>query len=155
MLFQALWLSIVPFQHLPYVPTLASLLSVCLELAVLRLQSLSPHSPRSISLSLRCLKSSFLVISLLQDSFWIVSRVILQTLGPFLPPSNPCLYSHDDIVLWNGSLFCHICPWEVAKGSFSEHWPFYLVLTLLLGEMLVVARNGPHGGKLRLWGEGW
>jgi len=155
MLFQALWLSIVHFQHYPYVPALALSLSLHLELAVLPLQSLTPHNPRSISLSLRCIKSVFPVISPLQASFWIVSRAMLPTLGPFLPPSHCCLYSTDDVVGWNALLICHICPLEVAKGSFSERWPLYLVLTLLLGKMLDVARNGPHGGKLRLLCQGW
>jgi len=40
-------------------------------------------------------------------------------------------------------------------GSFSEHWPLYLVLTSFLGEMLDVARHGPHGGKLGLVCQGW
>jgi len=135
MLFQALWLSIVHFQHYPYVPALALSLSLRLELAVLPLRSLAPHNPRSISLSLRCLKSAFPVISPLQASFWIISCAMLPTLGPFVPPSHSCLCSPDDVVGWNALSICHICPPEVAKGSFSEHWPLYLVLNLLLGEM--------------------
>jgi len=31
----------------------------------------------------------------------------------------------------------------------------YLVLTLLLGKMLDVARYGPYGGKLHLLCQGW
>jgi hypothetical protein len=31
----------------------------------------------------------------------------------------------------------------------------YIVLTMLLSEMLDVARNGPHGDKLRLLCQGW
>ena len=155
MLFQALWLSIITFQHFPYIPALGSSLSRRLELAFLPLQSLTLHDPPSISLSLHCLKSVFPVFSPPQASFWIVSCAMLPTLGPFLPPSHSCLYSHDDIIVSNASLICHICPPVVAKGSFSEHWLLYLVLTLLLGEMLDIARNGLHGGKLRLLCQGW
>jgi len=42
----------------------------------------------------------------------------------------------------------------VKKSSFSEHSPSYHVLTLLLGEMLDVARYGPHRGKLSLLCQG-
>jgi len=155
MLFEALWLSIVPFQHFPYDPALASSLSLHLELAFLPLRSLAPHNPWSISLSLRCLKSAFPINFPAQASFWIVICAMLPTLGPFLHPSHSCLYLPDDVVVWNALSICHISPPEVAKGSFSEHWPLCLVLTLLLGEMLDVARNGPHGGKLRLLCQGW
>jgi len=155
MLFQALWLSIVHFQHYPCVPALALSLSLSLELAVLPLRSLAPHDPQSISLSLRCLQCPFPMVSPLQASFWIVTCAMLAMVGPFLPTSHSCLYSPDDVVGWNASSICHICPPEVAKGSFSDHWPLYLVLTLLLGEMLDDARNGPHGGKLRLLCQGW
>jgi hypothetical protein len=61
----------------------------------------------------------------------------------------------DDIVVWNSSSICNICLPEVANGSVSEDWPMYLVLTLLFGEMLDVARNGPHGGKMGLLWQGW
>jgi hypothetical protein len=57
--------------------------------------------------------------------------------------------------VWNAALICHICLPGVVKGSFSQHWPFYLVLTLLLGEMFDIAWNGPHGGKLNLLCQGW
>jgi hypothetical protein len=57
--------------------------------------------------------------------------------------------------MWNDSLICYICPLEVAHGSDSDHWPSYAVLTLLLCEMLDVAKNGPDGGKLRLLCQGW
>jgi len=43
----------------------------------------------------------------------------------------------------------------VAKWSVLEHWPLYVVLTLLLGEMLDVVICGPHRGKLRLLCQGW
>ena len=55
----------------------------------------------------------------------------------------------------DSSSICSIYPLEVANDSFSEHCPLYIVLTLLLGEMLDVARYGPHGGKLRLLCQGW
>jgi len=155
MLFQALWLSIVPFQHFPYVPALASSLSPRLELAFMPLRSLTPHNSQSISLSLRCLRSAFPVVSPPQAFFWIISYAMPPTLRPFLPLSHSCLDSPNDVVVWNASLICHICPPEVAKGSFSEYWPLYYVWTLLLGEMLDVARNEPHGGKLRLLCHGW
>jgi len=155
MLFQALWLSIVPFEHYPYVPALALLLSLRLELAVLPLRSLAPHNPRLISLSLHCLKSAFPVVSRLQASLCAISCAMLPTLRHFLPPSQSCLYSPDDVVVWNALEICHIGPLEVAKGSFSEHWPLYRVLTLLLADMLDVARNGPHWGKLHLLGQRW
>jgi len=80
---------------------------------------------------------------------------MLPTLGPFLPPSHSCLYSLDDVVVWISLLICCISRPGVGKGSFSENLPLYLVLTLLLGEMLDVARCGPNGGKLRLLCQGW
>jgi hypothetical protein len=75
---------------------------------------------------------------------------MLPTLGLFLPASHFCLYSPDDVVVWNDSSIIHICPQAVVKGSFSEHCAWYLVWTLLLGEMLDIASNGLHGGKVRL-----
>jgi hypothetical protein len=90
-----------------------------------------------------------------QASFWIVSCAMLPTLEPFLPPYSHRLYSPDDIVVWNASSICHIGLTEVVEGSFSEHSLLYLVLTWLLGEMLDVARNGPHRGKLHLLCQGW
>jgi hypothetical protein len=83
MLFQALWLSIVPFHHLQYVSALASFLAVRLEFAFLPLRSLSPPSPQFISLFLCCLKSAFPVFSPPQASFWIGSWQMLATLRPF------------------------------------------------------------------------
>jgi len=38
-----------------------------------------------------------------------------------LPASRSCLYSLNDIVVWIAWSFRHICPQNVAKGSFSEH----------------------------------
>ena len=155
MLFQPLWLSIVPFQHSWYVPALELSLSLRLELAFLLLRSIYPDNPRSISHFLRCFKSAFPVFSPPKASFQIESCAMLPTLGPFLPPSHSFLYSLDDVVVWISSSICHICPPEVAKGSFSEHSPLYLVLNLLLGKMLDIARYRPHGGKLRLLCQGW
>jgi len=42
-----------------------------------------------------------------------------------------------------------------GERFFSEHWPLYFVLTLLMDKMLDVARYGPHRGKLRLLCRGW
>jgi hypothetical protein len=50
------------------------------ELAVLPQRFLSQRKPRAISLSLHCLKSAFLVVSLLQDAFWIASCAMPQGL---------------------------------------------------------------------------
>ena len=50
---------------------------------------------------------------------------------------------------------CCSCQLVLATGSFSEHRPLYSVSTLLIGEMLEVARYGPHGGKLHLVYRGW
>jgi len=41
-------------------------------------------------------------------------------------------------------------PTGSGHSALLENWPLYLVLTLLLGEMLDVARYGPPGGKLGL-----
>ena len=57
--------------------------------------------------------------------------------------------------MWIAWSICHLRPLDVVKGSFSEHWPLYLVLTLLLGNMLDVARYRPHGGKLHLLCQVW
>ena len=149
MVFLALWLLIVPFLHFPYVPSLAHSLSHSPVISVLPLRSLAAHNPQSISLSLPCLISAFPDFSLPQASCWIVSCAMPPMRRPCLFPRLSCLYSVDDTVVGNASWICHICLPEVAKGSFSENWPLYLVLTLLLGEMLDVARYGPHGRKLR------
>jgi len=155
MLFQAWWLSIPRFQHLSFLPAPTQLLSLRPQLAFSPQRSLFPHNPRSISPSLPFLKSVFWVVSPPPATFWIASCATLQELGPFLLPSNTCLHSFDDIVVWNALSICHICLPVMAKGFFSEHWPLYFVLTLLLDEMLNVARYGPHRGKLRLLCFGW
>jgi len=148
-------MSIIPFQHCPYLPGLTSSLSLHHELAFLPLRSLASHNPRSLSLYLPCIKSAFSVISPPQSSFWIVSCAMLPMLAPCLAPNHYCLYSPHDVRVWNASSICHIRQLEVAKGSFSEHWPLYLLLTLLLGEMLDVAKKEPYGGKLCLLCHGW
>jgi len=118
------------------------------------LNTLSCHSGLSIPMipdPLRFLLveySVFLVVSLLKGSFWIVSCSVLPKLRPLLPPTHSCFHSLHDIVVWSALSTCCICPPEVVTGSCSEHWPLYLVLTSLLGEMLDVARCGPHGGML-------
>jgi hypothetical protein len=68
---------------------------------------------------------------------------MLPTVEPFLPPSLSGLYLLDDVDEWHAWLICLICQLEVEKCSISEHRPLYHVLTLLLGEMLDVARYGP------------
>ena len=78
-----------------------------------------------------------------------------QGLRLFQPPSRACLQSLDDVVVLKALLICRFCPLEVAKCSFSEHGPWYFVLTLLLGEMLDVARSGQYEGKLHLICQGW
>jgi len=79
---------------------------------------------------------------------------MLPTLGPFLPPSIACIHLLDYVDVWSALSICRICLLEVQKSSFSEHWPLYGELTLLLGKMLDVARYGPHGGKLCLLCQG-
>jgi len=76
-------------------------------------------------------------------------------LGHFLPASHSCHHLRDAVVVLSALSICHICLPEVAKDSFTEQRPLYLVLTLLLGEMLDVARYGPHGGMLSLLCQGW
>jgi len=51
-MFCTFWLSIPPFQHFSYLPTLAQSVSLHLDLAFLPQQSLYPDIPRSIALSL-------------------------------------------------------------------------------------------------------
>jgi hypothetical protein len=106
-------------------------------------------------LSLRFSKSPFPVVSPAETIFWIVSCAMNPKLGPFHPPGHFGLFSLIDFTEWNVSLICHNCPPEMVKGSFSEPLSLFLVLTLLLGEMFDVRRNGPHGGKLRRLGRGW
>jgi len=118
------------------------------------LNSLSCHSRLPLQiildpfLSLHCLKSAFPSCSPPKASWYIASRAMLPTLRPFLPPSLSDLHSLDDVVMWTALSICRICPLQVKKSSFSDHWPLCRVLTLLLAEMSDVARYGPHGGKL-------
>jgi len=79
---------------------------------------------------------------------------MLATFGLFLPLSCSWLHPLDDIEVWTASSKCSICQPEVVKSSFLKHWPLYLLLTLLWGEMLDVGRYGPHVGKLSLWCQG-
>jgi len=155
MLFQALWLSILPFQHFSYLPAPAQSLSLHLQLALLPQRSLYPHNPRSISPSLHCLQTVFHLISPPRASFWIASNTKHQGIGPVQPPSRSYVHLLDAVHLWIAWLVCRICLPVVAKGSFSERWLLYCVLTSLMGHMLDVARYGPHGVKLRLEGWGW
>jgi len=155
MLFQALWLSILPFRHFSYLPAAASLLSLRLPITFLPERSLYPHNPRSIPPSLGCLRCVFLGVSLPQVWFWIASYAMLQGLGPFQLTSHSRLHLLHAIVGWSALPIYHICRPVVVKGSFSEHWPLYFVLTLLIGMMLDVARYGPHEGKLRLLCRVW
>jgi len=74
---------------------------------------------------------------------------MLPTYAPYLPPSRFCLHWLDDVGVWISWSIWHICLLDVVKGSSSEHRPLYLVVTLLLGEMLDVAKDGPHQGKLQ------
>jgi len=146
MLFQPWWLSIVPFR-IPHMFLLLHNRCLCI------LNSLSCHCSLSINSILNpflcffvALKIVFPVVSPPKASFQMVSCSLLPMLWPFLPPSHSCLCSLDDVAGRISATICHIYPPGVAKGSFSDHWPLYLVLTLLLGEMLDVARYGPHGG---------
>jgi len=63
---------------------------------------------------------------------------MLQELEPFQPPSISSLHSIDDVIMWIACSMCRICPPVVAKRVFSENWPLYGELTLLLGKMLDV-----------------
>jgi len=116
--------------------------------------SLSTSSSIQFSL-LHCITCAFHIVSLLQAAFWIASCAMPHRLGPILLPSCSCLHLLDDIVVWTAWSICHICRREVAKCSFSEHSPLLCVLTMLLGEMLDVARHGHCGGNLRLLCQGW
>jgi len=156
MIFHAFWLSIPPIQHFWYFPAMADMLSLRLELAFLPQWSLYPHSTRSFSLCLLCSKCLLLIVSPSKASSWNVHRTLLTKLGPILPPSRSCLDSLDNvIVVWIAWSICRIRQPEVAKYPFTEHWPLFLELTVLFGEMSDVARYGPYGGKLCLSCEGW
>jgi hypothetical protein len=106
------------FQQASY---LASSLSLRLELTFLPQRSLSPQNSQSISLSLHCLESVFPAFTPPQASFQITSCAMLPMIRPFLPPSNSCLDSLDDIQVWTALSICRMCPPEVKKSSFWEH----------------------------------
>jgi len=67
------------------------------------------------------LESAFLIMSALQDSFWIASCTVLRRIEPCQRKSNSCHHLLDDIIMWIGLLIGSICLPEVANGSFSEH----------------------------------
>jgi len=154
-LFQALWLSFPPFRHVSNLPAAAWLLSLRLQLTFLQQRSLYQHNHWSISPSLCWLKSSILLVSPPQASFLIATCAILQGLAPCQTPSRSVLHSLEDVVLRRCRSIFRIGLLVVAKSSFLEHWPLYCVLTLLMGDMLDVGRDGPHGGKLPLSHRGW
>jgi hypothetical protein len=89
----------------------------------------------------------FSVFPLLQASFSIASCAMLPILEPSLPLRRSCHHSVDAVDVWTALSISRICPPNLEKSCFSEHWPLYRVLTLLLGVMLDVERYGPHGGK--------
>jgi len=155
MVFQAFWLSIALFQHISYHPSLVELLYLCLQLTFLPQQPLYLDDPRSISPSVLCLTSVFLIFSPPQISIWIISRAMLQGLGPGLLTSHSWLNTFHDVVMQIALSICCISPLELVNGSFSGNWLLYFVLTLLLGEILDVAWCGPHGCKLHLLCQGW
>jgi len=80
---------------------------------------------------------------------------MLPRLGFSVHPSHSWIHLLDNIVIWIAFLIGCICQLEVAKVSFAEHCPLYLVSTLLSGLMLDVATHGPYGGKLCLLSQGW
>ena len=108
---------------------------------------LYPHNHPCMSLSLCCSKRAFDLFSYLQSSVQIISYAMLLGLGTILRGSHCCHHSLDVLMRSAVSLYCIWLP-EVMKGSFSEHWPLYSGLTLLMGKMLDVARYGPLVGQL-------
>jgi len=74
-----------------------------------------------------------------------------QELGLSRIPNCSYPYLVDDVAGWTALLICHITQPEVARCSFSEHGPFQIVVTIMLGEMLDVARYGQYGGKLHFY----
>jgi hypothetical protein len=147
-------MSIPLFQQASYRIALVKPLPLRLQLAFLPQRFLSQHNPQSISLSLHCLRSTFLVISPPQASFWISSCAMPQGIGFSRSPSLSCFVSCDDVVGSTTLSICLVCPPEVAKSSFSEHWPLSFLWSLFLGEMLDVASYGRYGGKLHLLCQG-
>ena len=140
--FRALWMSIPRFQHALYRAALVEPLPLHLQLAFLPQRFLSQHNPQSISLSLHCLRSAFLVAFPPQASFWISSCAIPQGLGRSPPGTRSCLHSLNEIVMLTALSICRFCQPGVAKRYFSEHCPLYFAWTLLLGETLDVASYG-------------
>jgi len=116
--------------------------------------SLSTH-PQSVSPILYCFRTVFHVISPLQVSSWITSRTILQGLWRCVSPSHFFVHSPHDVIVSSDLPICWICYIVVVKGSFSEHWPLYFILTMLIDNMLDVARYGRHGGELHLLCQHW
>jgi len=155
MFFRALYSCVWRFQLSLYHPVLAAPLPLRLPLAFLPLQFLFPHNPRCIILSLYCLKRRFLVISRLQASFWIACCAMPQGLGLFQLPSCSCLHLLDEAVGLTALLIGLSSTLEVAKYSSSEYQLLQYALTLLLREMLDVARYGQYWGKLHLLCQGW
>jgi hypothetical protein len=147
-LFSAPGSSISRFQLFPYLPTPTESLPVPQQLPVMLQWFPSQHSPPPISLSLHCMRSAFLIFAPPQASFWIASCAKPQPLGLSLRPSRSCTHSLDDIILWNTVWICHNCQSAVAKCTVSEHWPLQFVLTLVLGKVLDVGRDGQYGGKM-------
>jgi len=104
----------------------------------------SIHFSFSSSLK-KCVSGRFSAAS----HFLISSSAIPQRLGLSLPWSRSCFHSLDDVVGLSALLIFRFCQPEVAKSSFSEHWPLTCAWTVLLGEMFDVASYGQYGGKLR------
>jgi len=154
MSFRTLCLSIHGFQLSLHHPALAEPLPLHLQLAFLPQRFLSQNNSWSIVMSLHCWGSAFLVVTRPKASFCIASCTMPQALGLSLLQSRSCLHLLDDVIGWTALLICHICLLEVAKSTFLEHWPLKFALTLLLGEMLDVARYGQYGGKLHLLCQG-
>jgi len=123
MIFRAHWLSIPCLQHSTFLPAPAWTLSLRLQHALLPERFLSQHNPWSISLSLGCSKSAFLVLCQRQASFWIPSCAMPLELRLFLLPSHSWLESLDDIVVWKALAICCICQPAVVKCSVSKYPP--------------------------------
>jgi len=79
---------------------------------------------------------------------------MLQMLSPFLPRSRSYPNWLADVGGLTALSIGRISPLEVENSSFSNDWPLYPVLTMLLGKMIDGASYGPHGGKLSLLCQG-
>jgi hypothetical protein len=77
-----------------------------------------------------------------------------QTVEPFQLPNHFCIHSLQDVVMWNSLSIHHIWLQEASKISFLIHSPWQIVLTMLLGQMLDVARYEQYGGNLQLLCQG-